>query len=105
MAACAATQEAIWMRQLLEDLDKKQEGPTILMEDNQGCINLSKNSKYQARTKHIDRKYHFVREKVELNEVKLVYCNTKAMIADILTKPLPTNLFLKFRNLLGMSSD
>ncbi len=54
MSATQATKEAVWLRQLLKDMGYKQKGPTILHEDNQGCIMLSKNPVYHARTKHID---------------------------------------------------
>jgi hypothetical protein len=89
MAACAATQEAVYLRRLLEGLGYKQEGATLILEDNQGCIALSENPVNHQRTKHIDVQYHFVRERVESGEVRLVYVPTEHQLADILTKPLP----------------
>jgi hypothetical protein len=88
MAACAATQEAVYLRRLLEGLGFKQEGATLILEDNQGCIALSENPVHHQRTKHIDVRYHFVRERVESGEVKLVYVPTEHQLADLLTKPL-----------------
>ena len=59
-----ATQEAVWLRHLLADLGYSMNSPTTVFEDNQGAIELSKNAKFQNRTKHIDVAYHFVREKI-----------------------------------------
>jgi hypothetical protein len=89
MALTAAIQEAIFLRQLLDSMGVKQLEPTMIFEDNQACIALSKNSLVNARSKHIDIKYHFNREKVESGEVVLKYCPSAEMIADVMTKPLP----------------
>ena len=60
----------------------------MIMCDNQGCIALAKNPKHHLRTKHIDVQYHFIREKVEEEVIKLRYCPTQEMVADVLTKAL-----------------
>ena len=62
-------------------------------EDNQGSIALTKNLAYYKRTKHIDIRYHFVREKVEDGQVILEYISTLDMLADIMTKPIPATQF------------
>ena len=62
---------------------------TPLYEDNQGCIALSKNPITSSRSKHIDIKYHFVREKVTEGQFEVLYCPTDEMLADPLTKALP----------------
>ena len=64
VAACLAAQEAVWLRSLLADLNFVQDKPTIVQEDNQGTIAMSKNPKYHGRTKHIYVKHHFIRDKV-----------------------------------------
>jgi hypothetical protein len=91
MALTAAIQEAIFLRQLLDSMGVKQSEPTMIFEDNQACIALSKNSLVNTRSKHIDIKYHFNREKVESGEVVLKYCPLAEMIVDVTTKPLPTS--------------
>jgi len=63
ISACSATQTTIYIRQVLVDLGFKQDGPTMIMEDNQACIAMSNNPITHKRTKHIDVRYHFVREK------------------------------------------
>ena len=105
VAACLATQEAIWLRSLLADLNFIQEEPTIIHEDNQGAIAMSKKPKFHARTKHIDIKYHFIRDKVESGELLLKYCLSSDMIADMLTKALPRTLFQKFRLMMNIADD
>ena len=64
--------------------------PTILYSDNKSAIELTKEHCYHARTKHIDIKYHFIRWIVEESQIKLVYHPTDEMIADTLTKALPS---------------
>ena len=103
MAASLATQEAVWLRLLLEDLTIKQDSATILHEDNQGCISLSKDATNHPRTKHIDIRHHFIREKVENNVVKLEYISTDKNEADLLTKGLSRPQFEKLRQLIGIS--
>jgi hypothetical protein len=88
MAACAAAQEAIFLRCLLADLGFPQSGPTTIFEDNQGCIYMSENSGTQRRGRHIDIRHHFVRERVANDEIKLTYIRTDDQLADLLTKPL-----------------
>ena len=93
IALSTATQEAIWLRRLLADLDAEQSGPTVIMGDNQGSIAIARNPVSHARTKHIDIRYHFIREAVQDGVIDLRFCPTSEMIADALTKPLPRNKF------------
>ena len=93
MSVSSAAQEAIWLRHILQELDFKQEAPTIIYEDNQSCISMSKTSGQHDRTKHIDIKHHFIREQVEAGALTLAWVPTETMIADILTKPLNTPQF------------
>ena len=65
IALSAATQETLWMRQLLTNLSVNVEKPITIYEDNQSAIAMSKNPQFQGRSKHIDIKYHFVRHPVE----------------------------------------
>lgn len=76
------------MRSLLSSLGMEQHSATKIYEDNQGCIALSENAMGQRRTKHIDIRFHFIRERVENEEVKLCYVPTEEQLADLLTKAL-----------------
>jgi hypothetical protein len=97
MSACPATQEAIFQRQLLEDLGFPQQEATVIHEDNTGAIALSENPVSHNRSKHIDIRYHFVRERVEMGEVKLVHVASEDQLADLFTKPLERVKLEKFR--------
>ena len=101
----SASQEAIWLRRLLKDLLVDVSKPTIINEDNQGAICLTKNTKGHSRAKHIDIKYHFIRENVQNKEIELKYCPTDKMVADILTKALPRQRFEDLRSLMGIKKN
>lgn len=106
MAACAATQEAIHLRRLLGDLGFPQEGPTVILEDNMGCICMSENPVMHRRTKHIDIKFHFIREAIERGDVILTFTSTSTQVADLLTKPLPKARTQKLRDyIMGYMRD
>ena len=60
VALSTVCQEGIWLRRLLEEVSIKQRDATVIYEDNEGAIQLSKNPKLQSRTKHIDFSYHYI---------------------------------------------
>lgn len=101
VALASAAQEAVWMGQLTTELGIEPEAITIF-EDNQSAISMTKNPQFHGRAKHIDLKYHFVRDQVSEGTVKLEYCPSKEMIADMLTKGLPKDQFVKLRQLAGL---
>lgn len=88
VALAEACQEAVWLRNILEDFGEKQEQPTTIFEDNQSCIKLVHRDKYNKRTKHISTKYNYVKNLSDTNVTKYEYCPTETMTADMLTKPL-----------------
>ena len=102
IALSAATQEALWMRQLLTNLSVNVEKPITIYEDNQSAIAMSKNPQFHGRSKHIDIKYHFVRDQVEKKAVTVLYCPTGSMLADLFTKGIPKEQFKKLRDLTGV---
>ena len=75
----------------------------MIYEDNQAAIALSRNSKVNSRVKHIDIKYHYVREAVENKVIDIKYCSTHDMVGDAFTKGLPKVTFEKFRKLMGIN--
>ena len=86
-AAMEARKELIWMRDFLSELGMKQE-KFLLHCDNQSSIHLAKNVAYHPRTKHIQRRYHWLRERVDENEFALENIHTDDNGLDMLTKIL-----------------
>ena len=82
--------------------EEVSDGTLTVFEDNQGAIALAKNPEFHKRTKHIDIRYHFVREKVEEGQVVLKYCPTQGMLAYIMTKPITAAQFDALRIKLGI---
>jgi hypothetical protein len=89
MAILEATKESIWIQRLLSELGRTAINAKTIYDDSQGAIALAYNPEHHARTKHVDVRYHFVRDHVENERIKLEYCPTKEMVADALTKALP----------------
>ena len=99
-AMAAAVQETIYLRALLEDFGLAMKKPIDIGEDNQSCNKMCHNPVMHKRSKHIDTKLHFIRERVESKEVKIHYVPTEEMTADILTKSLPRVKVEKHRTVL-----
>lgn len=90
MALSSAIQEALWLKQFGQELGNVlPNGPVTIQCDNMGAINLAKNDAFQARSKHIDIRYHFIRDCITELNIEVKYAPTEKMVADILTKPVP----------------
>ena len=70
--------------------------------DNQSTIAMTKNLIYHSRTRHIETCYHFLRELVAKEDIKMEYCNTSEQVVDVFIKPLPLKKFMDLRDLLGV---
>ena len=105
VAATACACQAIWLKKILEELQFKEDGPTLIYYDNSSTIKLSKNLVLHGRSKHIEVKYHFLRDLTNDGVINLVYCRSEDQIADILTKPLKFPAFQKVIELLGVCSS
>jgi hypothetical protein len=81
------------MKQTLKDIKVEYDQPISIICDNTSAINISKNLVMHSKMKHIPIKYHFLREQVVEQSVKLEYIATKEHVADIFTKPLPRDTF------------
>jgi hypothetical protein len=88
VALCEAATEVVFLRQLLADIGFPQKDPTVLYEDNQSTMAMADGGGQHQRSKHINVKYHFVREQIQLKSMILEYCPTEEMVADLLTKNL-----------------
>ncbi|CAK1358438.1 unnamed protein product [Cercospora beticola] len=95
MAAAEAAKEAIWLKNLLQELKIPgftQDKVTLYI-DNNAAIKLSKNPEFHARTKHIELRHHFLREQVQDGAIQIKRVNTKDNLADMFTKALPRATF------------
>jgi len=94
MALCEASKEAVWLNKLVQSVASQglqtaiSGGPINIKVDNSGCIDFSKKPVEHKRTKHIDIRYHFVREGITTVKVTLEHCATDDMVADPMTKKL-----------------
>jgi hypothetical protein len=103
VAATSAACQVVWMRRVLSDLRHPQEEPTKIYIDNNSAIALSKNHVFHKRSKHIDTRYHFIRELVNNGDIYLEFCRSKEQLADIFTKPLAKNVFEHLREEIGIA--
>lgn len=96
--------ESLWLRKLELELSGRNrvEAPMVIHEDNQSAIKIAHNEGSAGRSKHIDLRFHFVRDRIKSKEIELKFCETGKMIADVLTKPLGKNLFERHANNLGL---
>lgn len=102
IALSQSIQELTWLTLLISDLLETQGDTPVLYADNQSAIKLVKNPEYHKRTKHIDVRYHYIREKFSEGMFSLEYVPSKEQLADILTKPTPRPRFQELREMLGI---
>jgi len=102
VAASSTVCEAIWLRNILKELDHPQEEATVIFVDNKSTIQLAKNPVHHGRSKHINTRFHFLRGHVKQKTVKLEYCHTIEQVADIFTKALPIEPFRWLKEMLDM---
>ena len=99
IALSDALGQVIWTRNFLEALGYKME-PATVYQDNMSTMAMIKNgSPTSSRTRHINIRFFFAKDRVDQGEIKIEYCPTEDMWADIFTKPLQGALFIKMRNL------
>jgi len=99
-ASCAC--QVVWMRRILEKLGNAHGDSTTLFCDNSSTTKLSKNPVMHGWSKHIDVCFHFLRDLTKERIMELIYCGTRDQVADVITKPLKLESFLKMRELLGV---
>ena len=101
IAASTAAKEIVWLKLLLKDLGVNIQTP-ILYVDNQSAIKLMRNPEFHQRTKHIDVRYHFIRDLVEKDEIGIEYVGSEDQEADGMTKGLTTTKFNAMKDNIGL---
>ncbi|XP_074323896.1 secreted RxLR effector protein 161-like [Apium graveolens] len=102
MAATATAYQGVWLRNLLSQLTGEKQGPVTIYNDNKSAIDLAKNPVFHGRSKHIDVRYHFIRERVEWGEIVIKHIRTEDQKSDVLTKEMATVKFERMCALLGV---
>ncbi|KAK8921141.1 hypothetical protein KSP39_PZI020747 [Platanthera zijinensis] len=100
-AMTVVVSELTWLEGLLGDLGVTLPSPATLFCDSQAAIHIAKNPVFHDRTKHIEVDCHFVREKVQLMKLELKHVPASGLVADILTKALPRQMYHQFFPKLG----
>ncbi|CAL1397307.1 unnamed protein product [Linum trigynum] len=104
IAATEACKEMIWMKKFLNELGFLQEQPQLFC-DSQSDIHLAKNASFHARSKHIDVRYHWIRDVLEMKQLQLEKIHTDENGSDMCTKTLPREKFEFCRSAAGMTKS
>ena len=97
MALAAEVQETDYQRMVFEELGVPLLKPSVIKEDNKACQLFADHSGSHQRTKHIDVRHHFVRERIQRESIRVDYIPTSDNVADVFTKALQRDQFFKFR--------
>jgi len=102
IAACSAACQALWLTTLLKELKMFNDDTVELLVDSKSTIDLAKNPVSHGRSKHIDTKYHFLRDQVNRGSIKLKHCRTELQLDDVMTKALKYERFNEMRTSLNV---
>jgi len=102
IAILSALQELLWINTFMKELGRDHFIYNTILEDNHGALDLANSGQYRARTKHIDIKYHKIRECIEIGQLFLEYVQSGENLADALTKPLSKGQHWKFLRKMGL---
>ena len=99
----STVQEGVWLKRFLDHLKVTFfKEPVIIMSDSQSSIAYTKDPKFHSKTKHIDIKYHYVKDMVARGEVNLKYISTHDLITNPLTKAVTRDVFERHINCFGL---
>ena len=102
VAAATVACQVVWLRRLLGELTGVEAQPLALMVDNQPAITLTKNMVLHDWSKHIDVKFHFLRDYVDGGQIIIEFVETGRQLADVLTKPLGRLRLTELKEMIGM---
>ena len=98
-AAC----KALWLRSLYNKLRFQQSEPTIIKGDNEGSLAIAKNAQFHQQLKHINTKWHFIQDMIQIRRIEVESCCDQDQTADILTKALPRAKHHKHTSKMGIA--
>jgi hypothetical protein len=103
VACLAVVQEAVWLRRFLQRLGvtAHAEDAVLLYSDSTLALAYAKDPKYHGNAKHIELRYHYIRDMVSQGEVILQHISTSSMVADPLTKLIARDLFFSHTKSMG----
>jgi hypothetical protein len=102
IAAATASCQGVWFGRMLQELTGEELRAPLLKVDNKSAIALAKNPVLHDRSKHIDTRFHFIRDCVDGGQIILEHVETGRQLADILTKPLGRIRLMELRTKIGM---
>lgn len=99
ISSAECCKELIFIKELINELTGKNLNCTLFI-DNKSAIDIIKNGNINKRSKHIDVRYHYIKEKYDNCEINVKHCSSNDQVADIFTKPLGGVKFNKFKDLI-----
>ena len=102
MATCSSYNEEVWLHKILKGLFDFEMDATNIYCDNHSCIKMIENLIFHDKPKHIEIKYHYIQDMVQIRDVKLQYVPTQEQVANVLINPLSHVKFEYFRDKLGV---
>ena len=102
VAAAGCASQAMWMKRVLGMFNQNRSRCVVVYCDNTSTIKLSKNPVMHGRSKHIDVRFHFLRDLTREGLIELVHCSSHNQVADIMTKPLKLEAFQRLRQMMGV---
>jgi hypothetical protein len=105
IAPATASCQAVWLGRLLTEIKGSEIDSAIIRIDNMSAIQLRKNLVFHEQSKHIDTRYHFIRECIEEGKVEVESVGTNDQLADLLTKSLGRDRFVELRTRVGILNN
>jgi hypothetical protein len=102
IAASMCATQATWLKTLIEEVTSVDSEAVTIKVDNVSAINLAKNPISHGRSKHIELRYHYLRDQVAKGLIRLEHCRSEVQIADILTKSVQVEVFKRLRDMMGV---
>ena len=100
LCACQAT----WMVNLVEEITTKSHGAITMKIDSMLAINLAKNPIAHGRSKHIEMRFHYLREHVADGKINVEHCKAENQTVDIMTKGVHVEMFRRLRDMMNVDS-